>query len=239
VYDDDFFELRPDQFGKVSTMPVSEQNGVLRLGAETPLFRWYNQTSSNVTWDGSAYVVGWIYSSTGDLPYNQIPFGPHWAGTARVTESGFVFDRRFAVIGAAETPSIAANNLGETALAISEIVPPSYVSRARLYFTSDMSPSPTPPAAPPTVLSHFFGGNKALIEWGGGDHADGFLIERWDTHDETWVEIGMTSAEVNTFTTSAHIDDQFRVTAFGPGGVSQSTVAFSSSSSLPRRHASH
>jgi hypothetical protein len=210
----------------ISTMALREQDGALRLGSEIPLFHWYYAPLARLAWNGMTYVVGW--------QQNTSSTGPAWLATARVTADGFQFDRRFASTGPGYGFSMATNDVGETALALEEVVAPSRLSRARLYLTSEMSPTPAPPPPPPYAISYFTG-HTARIEWKSGGALDGFLIEQSRDFGKSWGYLTTLPPDVLTFTIAASIGDQFRVSALGPGGLSQSAVT--SIGSMPRRHA--
>jgi len=207
-----------EDYAGISTVAVRDDGGVLSLAPEVPLFRWfYSSVSSDVTWDGSAYIVGWSYPA--------ISSARAWLGAARMSESGSPFDRRFAAMDSAGGGvSIAANDLGESALAVAELVPPAYLSRARLYLTREMSPVPAPPAAPRNAVI-YFSGDMARVEWQSGGPADGFFLERSFDSGENWSPLSVRSADVHTDSSVGSRNDRFRVSAFGPGGLSGSVIA--------------
>lgn len=130
--------------------------------------------------------------------------------------------------------SVAANDAGEIALVISEIQPSSYVSRARIYLMSELAPMPPPPPAPRNVIS-YFGGSIALIEWQSDGGADGFLLEESRDFGQTWFPVKVV-ANINSTTVTASVGNLFRVSAFGPGGLSEGTIT--SVGSSRRRRAS-
>ncbi len=210
----------------LSTITVGEQNGVLRLGAEVPLFHWFYGPLARLTWDGITYVVGW--------QQNTSLSGPDWLATARVTGDGFAFDRRFVLTGRGSWLSMAANDIGETALATEELAAPLFLSRARLYLTSEMSPTPDRPPAPRNAIS-YFGGNTARLEWQRGGASDGFVIEQSHDPGKSWSYVTTVPPDVLTFTTMASTGNLFRISALGPGGLSDGAVM--SVGSMPRRRA--
>jgi hypothetical protein len=222
--------------GQVSTITVHDESG-LTLDAETPLFRWYSYVSSAVAWDGATYTVGWRY--VGADP------GPSWLGAAHVTRSGSPLDYRFVATGGAlpnggtvswGRPSIAVNEAGITAFAISEAAGPSSLARARLYLASELAPMPAPPPAPRNVVS-YFGGNTARIDWQQSDTPAGFVLELSLDFGTTWYWYNILSGDARTINVVAHAGNLFRVRAFGPGGVSEGTIT--SIGSQQRRRASH
>jgi hypothetical protein len=221
--------------GQVSTITVHDDSG-LTLDAETPLFRWYSYVSSAVAWDGATYTVGWRYVGADT--------GPSWLGAARVTRFGLPFDYRVTATGGAlpnggtvswGRPSIAVNEAGITAFAISEAAGPSSLARARLYLASELAPMPAPPPAPRNVIS-YFGGNTARIDWQQSDTPAGFVLEWSFDFGTTWYWYNVISGDARTISVSAHVGNLFRVRAFGPGGVSEGTIT--SIGSPARRHAS-
>jgi hypothetical protein len=219
--------------GQVSTI-IAHDEGSLTLDGETPLFQWYWSIASAVTWDGATYTVGWRYRVT-DPDLN-------WLGMARVTRTGVPFDYRVTPTGhpvwsgniVAWGPSIAVSETGTTALAISEAEGPSSLARARLYLASELAPMPAPPPAPRNVVS-YFGGSTARIDWQ-SEPSDGFLVEwSWD-FGKSWGVFKTVSGDARTTTTVyTYVGNQFRVRAFGPGGVSEGTVT--SVGSMQRRRA--
>jgi hypothetical protein len=219
-----------DGSGQVSTITAHDESG-LTLDAETPLFRWFWSVSSAVASDGATYTVGWRYAG--------LNTGPSWLGAAHVTRSGSPLDYRFVATGGAvwsAQPSIAINEAGITAFAISEAAGPSSLARARLYLASELAPMPAPPPAPRTVVS-YFGGNTARIDWQQSDTPAGFVIELSVDFGTTWYWYNVTSGDARTISVAAHAGNLVRVHAFGPGGVSEGTIT--SIGSMQRRHASH
>jgi hypothetical protein len=225
-----------DNFNDVSTVVVHDEDGVLHLDPEVSLFHWRVSTvSSDVTWDGANYIVGWEY-------LNQT-FEPHsgWLAAARLTQSGLRFETFVTPVAAPESvsyteswgPSLAANDAGETALAISETLPASYVSRGRLYLLTEMATMPAPPPAPHNAVS-LFGGQTTRIDWQ-GDDVPGYLVERSFNFGTTWYSYGVLPGTARSITVPTSIGDLFRISGFGPGGVSAATIT--SIGSAPRRRA--
>jgi hypothetical protein len=215
-------------YGQVSTITVHDDSG-LTLDAETPLFRWYSYVSSAVVWDGTTYTVGWRYAGVNPTP--------SWLGAAHVTRSGSPLDYRFVATSSAVwgRPSIAVNEGGITAFAISEAAGPSSLARARLYLASELEPMPAPPPAPRNVVS-YFGGTTARIDWQSETSA-GFVLEWSLDFGNTWYGYSLISGDARTINVVAHVGNLFRVRAVGPGGVSEGTIT--SIGSMPRHHASH
>lgn len=223
-----------DGISDTSTMIVRDEGGVLQLDPEVPLFRWFYNVWSDVAWDGATYTVGWQYLVT--------PNGPSWLAATRVSRSGLPFGSLFTAAGPLDMvsysqswgPSVAANDAGEIALVISEMAPPSYISRARLYLMTELAPMPPAPPAPRNAVS-YFGGNTARIDWQSDDVA-GFLIEwSWD-FGRTWGVYSKVPGDARSATVTASVGNQFRISAFGPGGLSAGTIT-SIGSSRRRRAA--
>lgn len=218
-----------DSFGEVSTI-VAHTEGGLTLDAETLVFRWFSDVASTVVWDGATFRVGWRYAGA----------DASWIGAAKVTRSGQPFDHRVTAVGAIPVwwgqPSMAVNEAGATAFAVSEMAPPSSFARARLYLASELAPMPPPPAAPRNVIS-YFGGSAARIDWQSDDSAAGFVIDSWSPYYLTWSSYGtVIPGTARSTTVSASIGTLLRVRAFGPGGVSEGTIT--SIGSMPRRRSS-
>ena len=223
-----------DGISEVSAIVARDEIG-LTLGAETPLFPWYRDVSSAVAWDGTSYTVGWRY--LGADP------GPSWLGAAHVTQLGLPFDYRVTASGGAlpfggtttwGRPSIAVNEAGITAFAISEAAGASSLARARLYLASELAPAPAAPSAPRNAVS-YFGGNTARIDWQDSETPAGFVLEwSWD-FGKTWGLYKSLAGDARTTTVTAYIGNLFRVRAFGPGGVSDGPIT--SIGSMQRRRA--
>jgi len=224
-----------DIYGQVSTITVHDEGG-LSLDAETPLFRWFSSVSSTVAWDGATYTVGWRYVGVNPTP--------SWLGAAHVTRSGSPLDYRFVASDGAlpfsgtaawGLPSIAVNEAGITAFAMSEIAAPSSLARARLYLASELAPMPAPPPAPRNVVS-YFSGNMARIDWQSETTA-GFAVEWSGDFGTTWRSFTYISGDARTVNVAAHVGNLFRVRAIGPGGLSEGTIT--SIGSQQRRRASY
>jgi hypothetical protein len=162
-------------------------------------------------------------------------------GAAQVTQSGVPFDYRFTATGdrlplgmAWGRPSIAVNDAGVAAFAISEAKNESPIMRARLYFASELAPIPPPPAAPTNVVASAFDGRIARIDWQ-SETAASFVVEySWD-FGKNWSFYTTVSGDSRTINVAAAPGNQFRVRAVGPGGTSEGTVT--TIVSLTRRRA--
>ena len=221
----------------ISTLIVREEGGALLLDPEVNVFhwfdnRWFGNISSDVSWDGSTYDVAWQFQPR--------EFGTGWLAASRVDQSGLPLGSLSTAVGPANSaqyrgPSVASNDAGEIALVISEMAPPSYISRARLYLMTELTPMPAAPPAPGNVVS-LISGNTALIEWESVAGVDGYLIESSFDFGNTWFPAAILAPDIHAVTERETIGALFRVSAFGPGGLSQATVA---SIGNPRRRASH
>jgi len=206
-----------DSRSGVTTIAVHNDQRGLTLDAEAPLFQWVSDIWSDVVWDGATYTAGWRYAG-GDT---------NWIGAAHLARSGLPFDYRFVTAGSLRSswwgrPSIAVSDSGVTALAVSEGTAASSFDRARLYLASELAPMPPPPPAPRNAVS-YFGGTAARIDWQ-SDPADGFVIEWSSDFGKHWGFYQMVPGNVRTTTVYTSVGNQFRVRAFGPGGVSDGTV---------------
>jgi hypothetical protein len=219
-----------DSYSQLSTVTAHDDGG-LTLDAEIPLFRWFSYVSSAVAWDGAAYTVGWRYVGANT--------GPSWLGAAHVTRSGSPLDYHFVATGGAAwsgRPSIAVNEAGITAFAISEAAGPSSPARARLYLASELAPMPDPPPAPRNVVS-YFGGSTARIDWQQSGKPDAFVLESSFNFGTTWYTYNVISGDARTINVNAHAGNLFRLRAVGPGGMSEGTIT--SIGSMHRQRASH
>jgi len=134
-------------------MIVRDDGGLLQLGPEIPLFHWFYAFSSDVAWTGSLYVVAWRYE------FLQTRGG--WIGISRISQSGVPFGSLVSpTAGPAESGpplskvSVAANDAGEAAVVLSEMAPPTYVARARIYLMSEMAPMPAAPEPPRNAVAY-------------------------------------------------------------------------------------
>jgi hypothetical protein len=219
-----------------SSVVVRDEGGILHLDPEVPLLNWFVGTSA-VAWDGSSYVVAVRYSLSPAFTTD-----PGWLAAIQVSQSGVPL--RTVTTAAAgppdfalETaPSIATDVAAGTAFVISEVAPPVYVARARLYFMSQFSTTamPAPPPAPRNAVS-YFSGTTARIDWQSEDGANGFLIEQSIDFGKNWFRYAVVAADARTTIVNAKVGDQFRIRAFGTGGLSDGTVT--SIGSMQRRRA--
>ena len=215
----------------VSTIVAHTESG-LTLDAETPVFGWGSEVASDVVWDGAMFRVGWRYAGA----------VASWIGMAQVAPSGRPVDYRFAPAGSlvptyplgSGGPSMAVNDAGVTAVAISEGASPSSLPRARLYLASELAPMPSPPPAPRNVIS-YFSGVSARVDWQADDQTAGFAIDAWSAWDNTWYLFRVVPGDARTTTIYTSPGGLFRIRALGPGGVSEGAIT--SIGSMPRRRA--
>ena len=225
-----------DQARGASSVVVRDEGGTLHLDPEVPLFSWL-VGASGVTWDGSSYVVAAQFALS---PHFQTE--PEWLASISVNQSGIPLrTSTTAAAGPPEftfatPPSIATDVAAGTAVVISEVEPQTSVARARLYLLSEFSTTsmPPPPPAPRNAVS-YFGGTTARIDWQSDGGASGFQIEQSIDFGRTWFPVAIAPAGARTITVNAKVGDQFRVRAFGPGGLSDGPIT--SIGSGPRRRA--
>jgi hypothetical protein len=208
--------------GRVTSSIVVRGDGeALHLDPEVRLFEWFYGSNSDVAWDGSSYVAA--------VRYTGPPTDAGWLAAIQVNQFGIPM--RSLVIQAAgppdftyeASPSIAADLAAGTAFVISELAPPAWVARARLYFLSEFLPMPAPPPAPRNAVS-YFGGTTARIDWQSDGGGNGFLIEQSVDFGKRWFPVATVPADARMVTVNAKIGDKFRVRAFGPGGLSDGPI---------------
>jgi hypothetical protein len=210
-----------DRAGGTSSVVVPDDGAALHLDPVLPLIEFFFGPKSDVAWDGSSYVVAVRY-----LPSATTP---GWVAAIQVSRSGI--PARTVITPAAGPPdvtlatpqSVATDAAGGTAFVISEVAPPLYVARVRLYLLSEFSPMPPLPSAPRNAVS-YFGGTTARIDWQSDAGGDGFLIERSSDFGKSWSPFVVVPAEARTVSVNAKVGDQFRVRAFGPGGLSDGPI---------------
>jgi hypothetical protein len=95
---------------------------------------------------------------------------------------------------------------------------------------------PSPPPAPHNAVS-YFGGTTARIDWQSEGGGNGFVLERSVDYGKSWYpdQSTVVSAGTRSITVNASVGNQFRVRAFGPGGLSEGSVT--SIGSMARRRA--
>jgi hypothetical protein len=221
-----------------SAMLVSDAGAVLRLGPEVPLFHWLNSYGSDIAWTGSQYVVAWRYSWSNGPLLNS----PAWIGISRLSQLGVPFGSLFTpTAGPPESGpdflpvAVAADDAGDAAIVVSEIAPPSYAARARLYLMSELTPMPAAPRAPRNVVTYVTE-KTTLITWESGTQA-GFLIEGSPDFGKTWFPFA-TVLDMRSVTLPGDANGiLFRVSAIGPGGFSEPAVSTIGSSTERRRAA--
>ncbi|MBV9069325.1 MAG: hypothetical protein JO093_22310 [Acidobacteria bacterium] len=193
------FLLLTSDYYSFSTSIVHGDAGVLSVSAPTMTVQ--DARASDATWDGGYYDVAW--TGVGD-------FLRLW----RLDRGGHVQQKLFAT-GPSVTTSIVANDAGEVAIATAEKAPPSNLSRARIYFGSELEPVPAVLPTPTNLVGHLTTNNLAVLHWDG--EAPGYLVE-WLLHPNVWYEVQHLPANVHEATVSANSGDTFRIRAYGPDG---------------------
>jgi hypothetical protein len=112
------------------------------------------------------------------------------------------------------TTSVVANDAGEVAIGIAEKALPSNLSRARIYFGSELAPVPNL-SAPTNLVSHF---NEfyAVLRWDGD--APGYVVDYFSNNQ--WYEVQQLPGDVHQATVFALPGKMFRIRAYGPDGSS-------------------
>lgn len=187
--------------GGITTVVV--HGAATGLSVSAPAMTIPDGGSFDVTWDGANYDIAW----TG--------FGD-WLRLTYLNRSGDVLQTRFTTASVTGVPSAAANGAGDVAIGIAEEAPPSGLTRARMYASSELQPAPPPPAAPTYAISHLAGHN-ALLQWDG--NAPGFLVEML-FHPNVWGPVQRVKGDVHEATVYANPGYFFRIRAYGPGGTS-------------------
>ncbi len=178
-------------------------HGEAGLSVSAPVMTVQDAGASDVTWDGAAYDVAW----TGVGGFLRL-----W----RLDRNGHVQQKLF-VSGPDGTPSVVANDAGEVAVGISESAPPSNLSRARIYFGSELEPVPAVLPTPTNATGHLTTNNQAVLHWDGD--APGYLVERL-RQPNVWSELQHLPANVHEATVFANPGYTFRIRAYGPDGSS-------------------
>jgi hypothetical protein len=215
--------LALDDDTNTSAMLVRDDGAGIQLGPEIRLFHWINTFGSDIAWTGSQYVATWRYAY--GLAW------PAYIGASRISQSGMVLGSLFTPtagppeFGAGyEAPSIASNGAGDAAIVISEMAPPSYSARARLYLMSELAPMP-PPAPMPRNVVTYVTGNTTAITWQSAGTQLGFLIEVSLDFGKSWF-LRDVRGDVRIVTLpSDSRATLFRVSAIGPGGFSEPAVS--------------
>jgi len=206
-----------DRAGVTSSVVVRDEGTALHLDSVVPLFDFPFGLRSDVAWDGSSYVVAVRYTSSAT--------DPGWLTAIQVSRSGIPL--RTVITSAAVPPDFSL----ETAPSVATDVAG---GTARLYLLSEFSPMPPPPPAPRNAVS-YFGGTTARIDWQIDGGASEFLLERSVDFGKSWFVAATTAADARTINVNASVGNQFRVRAFGPGGLSGGAIT--SIGSMFRRRA--
>jgi hypothetical protein len=223
-----------DDIFDTSSIVVRDEGGVLHLDAEVPLFHWFRGSGSDVGWDGASYVVA--------LQYNPSLTEAGWLAAVQVSRSGVPLRSTITALAGPpdfttlRIPSVATDGAGNGGFVVSEMAPPFFVSRARIYLSSEFSAMPAPPPAPRNAVN-YFSGSTARIDWESDDGGNGFVLERSSDFGKNWSTDWsiVIPADARTITVYAYVGDLFRVRAFGPGGMSDGPIT--SIGSLKRRRA--
>jgi hypothetical protein len=170
------------------------------LSVSAPTMTVQDARASDVTWDGAYYNVAW--TGVGD-------FLRLW----RLDRGGHVQQKTFTT-GPSGMPSVVANDLGEVAIGIAETALPSNLSRARIYFESELQPVPNL-SAPTNLVSHF-SEFYAVLRWDGD--APGYVVDYFSNNQ--WYAIQQLPGDVHEATVFALPGKMFRIRAYGPDGGS-------------------
>jgi hypothetical protein len=193
----EFLLLSSDYYSFSTAIVHGDASG---LSVTAPIITVQDVRASDVTWDGTYYDVAW--TGIGD-------FLRLW----RVDRTGHVQQKVF-VAGPDGAPSVAANDAGEVAIGVAEAAPPSNLSRARIYFNSELQPVPTALPTPTNATGHLIPRNEALLHWDGD--APGYLVE-WLFND-VWHELQHLPGNVHEATVYAQPGFMYRIRAYGPDG---------------------
>jgi hypothetical protein len=165
----------------------------------------------DVTWDGASYDVPW-------------PGVGGWLHVWRLDRSGNIVQKLFTAVSTSYGPSVTANDAGEVAINMAEEAPPAGLSRARIYFGSELEsvqPVLTAPthavshvASPPAAYSYMTG-CYATVTWDGD--APGFLVE--ESHPPLWWGLKRLPGDVHETTIYTKVGAVIRVRAYGPDSI--------------------
>jgi len=196
----EFLVVTSGFYSSLSAVIVKTQASGLSVSA--PVMNIDDGLAGDVTWDGASYDVAWR------------GFGP-WLRLWRFDRDGHVLQKQFATATTSDTPSAAANAAGEVAIGFSEQAPPSGLSRARIYFDSELQQVPPIPATPTNASAHLIN-YYTLVRWDGD--APGFIVE-WFSEVTGWHTLQQVSGDVHEALIYAFVGDTIRVRAFGPDGI--------------------
>lgn len=171
----------------------------------TPVITINGGRACDVTWNGTSYSVAWTGSD-------------YWLRQWRLDRSGGVLQKLFTTASSPYPPSVAANDAGEVAIAISEDAAPSGLSRARIYFGSEIQPVPSGLATPTNAVSHL-AGSYAAVKWDGD--APRFLIEKLYPPAiavNAWYVVQELPGDVHESSVYASAGETVRIRAYGPDG---------------------
>jgi hypothetical protein len=186
--------------------------------ARRTFFQWYafgyydswSRNGSDVIFDGASYVIAW-------RPRDGTR---NWLGTARVPAnvSDSAFSRQAIPIGersnyADPTPAMAGSARSGTAIVVGE------GTRLRVYFAGEI-PDALPPPLPPRNVLALSNGRSVQITWGGGEGAEGFIVEREGSNGFFTAGV-FSGGAIRTATLNYNLTEALRIRAYNAAGLSE------------------
>jgi hypothetical protein len=134
------------------------------IGPRRTVLPWFGLVTNDVRWSGDDYLLASTYSDV----------AKQWLSITHLSSMNRVVSESSAA--APTIPSLATNVLGESAVVIAEATGNPAVPRAHVYFDSDFSQPPPPPAAP-TNVSAVGSPKHFTMTWSVGADADAVVVD--------------------------------------------------------------
>jgi hypothetical protein len=192
---------------------VLKSDAVLHVTDARDLFDW--EATSDVTWDGTSYVValryyGWY--TNWYLGVLRLDRGAHDAAVRRGTPT--------LTPDVLAAPSIAAPFAGRALIGVHEGTPADGIS-AVIYREVDLVPLPFPPTPPRNLHLRTLTRTSYEANWDAPEEGnpDAYIVELFENN--IWVVVARVPGDVRHATVHAYFPNPiFRVRAFGFGGPS-------------------
>jgi len=181
------------------------------LSVSEPVLPTVFSIAPDVTWDGTYYDIPW-------------PGAGGWFHLWRLDRRGNLAQKLFAAVSHSHAPSVTANDAGEVAIGIAEEAPPSGLSRARIYFGTELESVQPVLTVPTNAVSHIasppgaYSGLTccyATVTWDGD--APGFVVE--EASPPYWYLLQRLPGDVHEATVYTKVGAVIRIRAVGPDDI--------------------
>jgi len=217
------FLVALDRTSGAAVIKVTAGATSITIGEPRSVFAWFTFVDNDIRWNGGDYVLASHYSIG----------TKHWLALTHLTASSEVRSRIVAVMnsGPVSSPALATNSLSDDAVITVEPLGDPAVPRALVYFDSDFSMSPSPPAAPTNVTATGTSSNFTMT-WTLGQDAEAVVIE---TRVGPYSIFAVVPPEVHSQTFSNPSITSVTLRSLNAGGLSEAVGALLQTP--PRRRA--